>query len=130
LALLRRFHQEGIPVLPGTDFTVEFLFPGSSLHEELVEMVERVGLTPHEALQAATRQSAEAVGLGDELGTVQAGKLAELVLLDADPLTDITNVQRIHAVVHEGRLLDRHALDEELDRAAAKIRSAPAQKNR
>ena len=124
LALLKRLHQGGVPVLAGTDFTVEFLFPGTSLHEELVELVKQVGLTPYEALQAATRESAEAVGLQDELGTVQKGKLAELVLLDSDPLAEIGNTEHIHAVVHEGHLLDRSALDEAMNRAAPKIQSA------
>lgn len=125
LAILRKFHEGGIAVLPGTDFTVQFLFPGSSLHEELIELVKQVGMTPHEALQAATRQSAEMLHLQAQVGTVEVGKVADLVVLDADPLADIANVQRINAVVREGRLLDRAALDKVLDQAASRLQ-APA----
>ncbi len=121
LAFLRKLHEAGLPILSGTDFLEPFLFPGSSLHEELVEMVKQVGMTPHEVLQGATRQAAQAVGLQDSYGTIQTGKVADLVLLDADPLTAIENTQRIDGVVHEGRWLDRAALDELLAKSAATI---------
>ena len=70
-------------------------------------MLVEAGLTPLEALQAATRNPAQAVGLGDELGTIEVGKLADLVLLDADPLAAITNTTRIAGVVANGRLLEK-----------------------
>jgi len=110
-------------VLSGTDFLEPFLFPGTSLHEELVELVRQVGMTPYQVLQGATRQAAQAVGLQDSYGTVQAGKVADLVLLDGDPLASIENTRRIDAVVRAGRLLDRVALDKELDAAAARIQA-------
>lgn len=125
LAFLRRTHEAGLTILPGTDFLEPFLFPGSSLHEELTEMVRQVGMTPHEVLQSATRLAAQAVGL-QEYGTVQTGKLADLVLLNADPLAAIENTQRIDAVVREGRLFDRAALDGVLTAAAAVIQHGPA----
>lgn len=123
LDLLRALYHAGVPVLSGTDFMEPFLFPGTSLHEELVELVRQVGMTPYQVLQGATRQAAQAVGLQDSYGTVQAGKVADLVLLDADPLASIENIRRIDAVVRAGRLLDRVALDKELDAAAARIQA-------
>ncbi len=124
LALLSELNKAGGAILPGTDFTVQFLFPASSLHEELQEMARQIGMTPHEVLQAATRRSAEQLGLQDRVGTVQLGKEADLVLLDADPLADIANTQRINAVVLQGQLFDRRGLDELLDGAAVKLRTA------
>src|SRR5215212_10618648 len=100
----------GVALMAGTDVGLPYLFPGFSLHDELALLVE-AGLTPLEALQAATRNPAQAVGLGDELGTIEVGKLADLVLLDADPLAAITNTTRIAAVVANGRLLEKPDLD-------------------
>jgi imidazolonepropionase-like amidohydrolase len=97
--------------MAGTDVGVPNLFPGFSLHDELALLVE-AGLTPLEAVQAATRNTAEGVGLGDDVGTIEVGKLADLILLDADPLAAITNTTRIAAVVANGRLLERADLDE------------------
>ena len=121
LAMLRRFHRAGVPILPGTDFTVQFLFPGSSLQEEVAELVRQVGMTPHEAIQAASRRSAELLGLGAETGTIETGKSADLILVDADPLADITNTQRIVGVAREGRFFDRAALDSLLGEAATRL---------
>jgi imidazolonepropionase-like amidohydrolase len=121
VAFLGALHRAGVPILPGTDFMEPFLFPGSSLHEELVELVKEVGLTPHEVLQSATRRAAELVGLQDSHGTVQPGKIADLVLLRANPLAAIENTQQIAAVVRAGRLLDRSALDAALASASARI---------
>jgi imidazolonepropionase-like amidohydrolase len=77
------------------------------------------GLSPLEALQAATINPARFLGKEKELGTVEAGKLADLVLLDANPLTDIRNTTKINSVVLDGRLLDRKALDNLLAQAEA-----------
>jgi len=122
-AMLRRFHQAGVPILPGTDFTVQFLFPGSSLQEEVAELVKQVGMTPHEAIQAASRRSAELLGLGAETGTIEVGKSADLILVDADPLADIANTQRIVGVAREGHFFDRAALDSLLSEAAARLQT-------
>lgn len=83
---------------------------GFPLHDELAIFVE-AGLTPLEALRTATLNPARYLEATDSLGTVEAGKLADLVLLEANPLEDIANTQRIRAVVLNGRLLDRDALD-------------------
>jgi imidazolonepropionase-like amidohydrolase len=95
--------------------------PGFGLHEELALLVES-GLTPLEALQSATRNPARYFGKSAEMGTVEAGKAADLVLLDADPLLDIRNTQKIRAVVMRGRYYSRQDLDRMLDRVAAQAR--------
>jgi imidazolonepropionase-like amidohydrolase len=80
------------------------------VHDELAELV-KAGLTPAEALRAATASAAEFLGREDDLGSVAEGKLADLVLLEGDPLEDIDNVRKIRAVVFRGELLDRNELD-------------------
>ena len=108
---LREMHRAGVRILPGTDVAVALMYPGFSLRDELKYFVDEIGMTPLEALVSATRFSAEFSGMQDSLGTVERGKLADLVLLDADPLLDIRNVGRIHAVITRGQLLDRSRLD-------------------
>jgi imidazolonepropionase-like amidohydrolase len=103
-------HRAGVPLLAGTDIGAPLLVPGFSLHDELALLVRDAGMTPLQALQAATLTPARVMG-ADSLGTVEAGRLADLVLLDADPLADIANTRRIHAVVANGRLMDRAELD-------------------
>ncbi len=110
-------HQAGVRFLAGTDTPTPYTFPGSSLHEELVLLVE-AGLTPLEALQAATRNPAEYLDQLDRLGTIEAGKLADLVLLDANPLEDIRNTQKISAVIVGGKLFSHEALQALLASAA------------
>jgi imidazolonepropionase-like amidohydrolase len=95
----------GLPLLAGTD-----AWQGYSLHVELAIAVAE-GLTPLAALQAATLNPAKMLRATDSLGTVALGKLADLVLLGADPLADITNTTTIRAVVANGRYYDRAALD-------------------
>jgi hypothetical protein len=96
--------RAGAPVLAGTDLGLPYVLPGFSLHDELALLVD-AGLEPLAAIQAATRDAAHAVGC-DDLGTIEPGKLADLVLLNADPLADIANTTRIAAVVANGRLFD------------------------
>lgn len=103
---LRAMHEAGIRMLPGSDLAGPSLFPGYALHDELGNLVEHVGLTPMEAIESATRHSAELLGLGDELGTLEVGKLADLVLLGANPVADIANTRRIVGVVADGRYYD------------------------
>jgi hypothetical protein len=92
--------RAGVKILAGTDLPPD----GLTLHEELSLLVEG-GLTPMEALQAATRNPAEFLGRLDSLGTVERGKIADLVLLDANPLEDIRNTRKIHAVIINGKLV-------------------------
>jgi imidazolonepropionase-like amidohydrolase len=110
LELLQRLHRAGVTILPGTDLGARFIYPGWSLHDELELLVSEVGMTPAEALQAATLLPARHFGIEDELGTVEPGKRADLVLLDASPLESIANTRRIRAVVLGGRYLDSRAL--------------------
>jgi imidazolonepropionase-like amidohydrolase len=102
-------HEAGVPIGAGTDTPIGYAIPGYSLHSEL-EMLVRAGLSPREALRAATVRPAEFFGLADEMGTVQVGRVADLVLLSGDPLVDIRNTRRIEAVVTRGELLDGEAL--------------------
>jgi imidazolonepropionase-like amidohydrolase len=88
------------------------------LHDELALLVQ-AGLTPGEALKTATCNPAKFLGMFDRLGTAEKGKLADLVLLDANPLEDIHNTQKIRAVVLNGKYLDRAALDNLLAQAVA-----------
>lgn len=113
--LVKEMQRSGVKMLVGTDDS----FFGTSLHEELVEF-EKAGLTPMEVLQIATRNAAAFYGTLDSMGTVEAGKAADLVLLDGNPLESIEHTQQISAVVVNGRLLDRQALD----RLLAQVESA------
>ena len=113
--------RSGVTIMTGTDLAATRV-PGFPLHDELALLVD-AGATPLQALAAATWTPARIVKKVDELGTVEVGKLADLVLLDANPLEDIRNTRRISAVVLAGKLLDRRALDallEEAERQAAR----------
>jgi len=103
--------RAGVPLLAGSDVNNPHVFPGFGLHDELALLVE-AGLSPEAALAAATVSPARYFGATDSLGTIAVGKLADLVLLDADPLADIRNTRRIRAVVLNGRLLERTDLDQ------------------
>jgi imidazolonepropionase-like amidohydrolase len=111
LQIVGKMQRAGVPILSGTDTTAPFVFPGSSLHEELALLVQ-AGLTPMQALQAATKLPGEFLGRQQTQGTIEKGKIADLVLLDANPLDDIHNTERISAVILRGKLLDRIQLDE------------------
>ena len=115
LSLTNDAYRAGVPVILGTDAGDSFVFPGASVHDELGELV-RAGLSPVEALRAATLTSATYFGRSADFGTVQAGRFADLVMLDANPLDDIANTRRIRAVWQGGRSFDRAALDSMLTR--------------
>jgi hypothetical protein len=122
--VLGAMFRAGVPILAGTDTGNPYCYPGFSLHDELALMVES-GVTPLGALQAATWNAARFMDASDRYGSVTPGKIADLVLLDADPLTDIHNTTRISAVFLAGKHFDRAALDEMLGaaEAAAKLAS-------
>jgi len=114
LEMVGRLHRAGVPFLAGTDTAAGVhVFPGFSLHEEL-QLFVSAGFTPQEALQTATTNPATFLGMQERLGSVQKGKLADLVLLDANPLDDIRNTQKIFAVVANGRFYSRVELDKVL----------------
>ena len=104
-------HRAGVPLLAGSDAGTTGVFPGFGLHGEL-EVLVAIGLTEAEALRTATLEPARYLAAVDTQGTVEVGRVADLVLLEASPLEDISNTQRIRAVVADGRYFDREALDE------------------
>jgi imidazolonepropionase-like amidohydrolase len=120
LEITGRAHDAGVGVLLGTDAGDTYVFFGSGAHDELAELV-KAGLTPAEALAAATVRPAEFLGREDEFGTVEAGRHADLVLLGANPLDDIAHTREIEAVVYRGRLYDRAELDRMLESAAETV---------
>jgi imidazolonepropionase-like amidohydrolase len=114
LEVVQMLHKNGVGFLAGTDTPAGvYVFPGFSLHEELQRFVA-AGFTPLEALQTATLNPARFFGMESQMGTIEAGKLADLVLLNANPLEDIGNTQKIFAVVANGRYFSRKELDEML----------------
>jgi len=108
--------RAGVPIMAGTDAMNPYCLPGFSLHDELALLVES-GLTPLAALQAATINPAKFMGRTADLGTVEAGKIANLVLLRADPLADIHNTTQIEAVWFRGQYYDKTALAAILEKA-------------
>ena len=102
--------RAGVNILAGSDAGAnEYSFPGFSLHDELAELVA-AGLTPMEALQSSTLNAAKYLGMTDAFGTIEVGKMADLVLLEANPLDDISNTRKIAAVILEGQLIDKPEL--------------------
>lgn len=118
LKLAREMHKAGVQMLAGSDSLDRFVFPGSSLHQELEVLVE-VGLSPMEALQAATRDAARFFGRERETGKIAPGVDADMVVLDANPLQSITNTREISAVIRQGAYLDRDTLNALLAKAKA-----------
>jgi imidazolonepropionase-like amidohydrolase len=112
--LVRSIQQNHVSILAGTDSSSVLEEkgdpPGTSLHDELALLVD-AGFTPSEALRAATWNPALFLGLSDSLGTIEAGKTASMVLLEANPVQDIRNTERIVAVISEGRYLHREELE-------------------
>ena len=100
----------GVQLLAGTDLSVPYTYPGSSVHDEM-KLFVTAGLTPLRALQAAVTHPVHYFGLEESMGSVTQGKLAELVLLDGNPMLDIGNTERIAAVITHGRLLRKPDLD-------------------
>ena len=124
LDLVRRLHAARVGFLAGTDAPAGVdVLPGISLHLELQRFVA-AGFTPLEALQTATLNPARFFGRLRDFGSVRPGRLADLVLLSANPLADIANTRRIAAVVADGRYLSRP----DLDRLQAHLRQVAAQK--
>lgn len=97
-----RLSSAGVLVLSGSDLPFA-LYPGDALHEEMRKLVRESGLTPRQALATATIGPAMSMGMRDSLGTIAPGRIADLVLLDADPLADIGNVRRVARVMRRGQ---------------------------
>ncbi len=102
-------HAQGVLIAVGTDVGNPLVFPGFTAHQELALLV-RAGLTPMQALMAATARAAEMIGESDGFGTIEPGKRADLLILDANPLEDIANTRAIQTVVANGHVVDRATL--------------------
>ncbi|MEP6820354.1 MAG: amidohydrolase family protein [bacterium] len=113
LELVGAMNRAGVLFMTGTDLSIPYTFAGFSLHDELGLFVQ-AGLTPMQALQAATRNPAIFLGEQSSQGTIERGKIANLLLLEANPLEDIRNTQRINAVIINGRYLPKGALQKML----------------
>jgi hypothetical protein len=111
IAIVKAMHEAKVPLLAGTDTPNPYTYPGFSLHDEL-ELLVSAGLTPMEALQTATLRAAQFLRVSQLFGSVEEGKTANLVLLDANPLEDIRNTKKIRGVVLRGQFLDKAKLDE------------------
>jgi amidohydrolase family protein len=118
-ALVRAFVAADIPVLTGTDAPVPGIAPGFAIHDEF-ESLAKCGMSNAQILESTTRRAAEWLGVLPDRGTVEAGKRADLVLLDADPLESISNTRRIAAVIAGGHYLPRAELDRRLERLAGR----------
>ena len=118
LEIVGLMHRTGVRLLAGTDAPNPYVFPGFSLHEEL-ELFVQAGLSPLEAVQTATINPAKFLGKEKEFGTIEKGKLADLVLLEANPLENISHTRRINAVVVNGRYLPQGTLQKLLTEVEA-----------
>jgi len=101
---VRELFDHDVPIMAGTDTGTPYSVPGFALHDELEHLVD-AGATPRQALYAATVEPARFLGLANDLGSVEPRKIADLVVLDADPLRDIRNTRKIHSVVTRGRII-------------------------
>ncbi|MBK5096139.1 MAG: amidohydrolase family protein [Gemmatimonadetes bacterium] len=127
---LAEARSAGVKMMAGTDAPTTGTFFGFSLHDELALLVETYGMTPMEALRSATAIPATFMGMDTEVGTIEPGKRADLLLLDADPLADIRNTRRIDTVIADGRVYDsatRERLLSEIEAVVAATGAEPAQ---
>ena len=103
ISLVNKMHQEGVKIIAGTDTPIGYLTPGYSLHKEL-ELLSEAGLSNMDVLRSATITPAEFFGMENQMGTIEVGKLADLVILDKNPLMSISNTQSIHRVIVKGQI--------------------------
>jgi hypothetical protein len=120
IQIVGAMHSFCVPLLAGTDTPNPYTYPGFSLHEEL-QLLVSAGLSPMEALRTSTLRAAEFLGVQHDFGSVEEGKVANLVLLDGNPADDIRNTQKIRAVILRGKFLDRENLDKLLAREKASV---------
>ena len=103
LQLTKMMYDNGVPLLAGTDIPNFDLVPGASLHHELELLVE-AGISPLEVIKIATRNGAQTLGIEEEVGTIESGKQADMVILSENPLDDISNTKKIEAVINNGQI--------------------------
>ena len=117
MEIARIQHKEGVRFLVGTDLAAKYTYPGFSVHDELQWLVN-AGLSPMEAIQAGSRNCAESLGRLKDLGTIEENKIADFILLDKNPLTDIANTKSIIMVVVKGYAYTHEELDQILEKVA------------
>jgi imidazolonepropionase-like amidohydrolase len=105
LQLTKMFYDNGITILSGTDIPNFDLVPGSSLHHELEILVE-AGIPPLEVIKIATRNGAQALGIEEDVGSVEPGKQADMIILSDNPVSEISNTKRIEAVINNGQFIE------------------------
>ncbi len=127
--LVRRMEQHGVRILAGTDTPYPYRVPGFALHEELALLAE-AGLSPAAALRAATWNPAEFLHIDRDFGSLEPGKVADLVVLDANPLVAVANTTRIQAVMRRGHLIEAAALRSMLDGVRTEVGKNAAQTGR
>lgn len=108
---IAEMHDNGVGIMTGTDLGATMVYPGASLHQEMKLLVTKCRFTPMDALLSATIIPAKYFKMEDRLGTIEKGKFADMVLLSANPLVDIGNIDKISGVMLSGKWLDRTALD-------------------
>jgi imidazolonepropionase-like amidohydrolase len=121
---LRRLHAAGVPIAMGTDAGNPGTAHGPSVYREM-EAMQAAGMSAADVFRASTLTAAQAMGLEREMGTIEPGKRADLLLLSADPLEDIRNTSRIDAVVVGGRWLDREERERMIAAAAERLGGEP-----
>ncbi len=104
MANLKQLADAGVRIVLGTDTLSRGTLPGSTSLKEL-ELMVRAGLSPEQAIQAATLNAAQHLGKLDELGTLEPGKLADLIIVDGDPLLDISVIHNIEVVIKGGKVV-------------------------
>ncbi|HMA54929.1 MAG TPA: amidohydrolase family protein, partial [Acidobacteriota bacterium] len=121
--LTRAFHEKGGKLVAGSDALMIGVFPGLALHRELKELVD-IGLTPFEALRTATTSPFEYLGEGDLAGTIQVGKRSDLLLLDENPLEDVSAASKIAGVLIRGRWIGSKEIHETMQKIAASFEAS------
>jgi imidazolonepropionase-like amidohydrolase len=117
--LVRAFKETGVPIVTGTDAMCSGVVPGFSVHDELELLVE-AGLTPEEVLISATRLPATWLGIDKKTGTIEAGKDADLILLNSNPLDNINNTRDIDGIFVSGTWLNKSKIDSMLSDLASR----------
>ena len=109
LQLTKMMYDNGVEILSGTDIPNLGLVPGESLHRELELLVE-AGISPLDVIKIATRNGADAIGILNKVGTIEPGKEADLIVLTANPVTNISNTKKIEAIINDGKFVDREKI--------------------
>jgi imidazolonepropionase-like amidohydrolase len=115
--ILMALHEAGAPIALGSDAPQFFNVPGFSIHHEM-EMMVTAGMTPYEVLETGTRRPAEYFGTPEEFGTIEPGRRADLILLEANPLDDIANVRQRAGVMVRGHWMPEAEIQQRLDSLA------------